>query len=330
MPLTVFVPGLLSPGTAADAGLPSLPVAERWLAKADLAREPGRGDSWLLRQWGLSEDAPVAAISLAGEGEARKGNWLRADPIHQQVIRHATLLHGNALLALTPEEASEAVAALNGFFSADGLVFHAPQPGRWYLEIGARQPPRTTPLAHLAGTNPFGHLPEGEERAFWRRVFGEAQMLLASLPFNATREAAGRPTLNGIWLWGGGALPASLPRPFAHVYADTALARGLATVSHAELAMPPATIGEMPPHPDETLVVLATFEGLSPGAANPASQEAAERWQASWVEGLASALRRHGEIRFVMPAQADTAVFRFTPAARWRVFRRSAPLAHFT
>lgn len=330
VPLSLLVPGLLRPPESGAAPAPRLPAAEKWLARADLTREPGSGDAWLLRQWGLSDDAPVAALSLAGEGLPASGNWLRADPIHQQVIRHATLLHGDAVLALTREEADQAVGALNAFFGADGLAFHAPHPGRWYVEIGTRQPPRTTPLAQLAGTNPFGHLPEGEERAFWRGVFGEAQMLLASLPFNATREAAGQPTLNGIWLWGGGALPASLPSPFAHVYADTALARGLATASHAKLALPPATIDEVPPHRDQTLVVLATFEGRGPGATGAASQEAADRWQASWVEGLASAIRRHGEIRVVMPAQADTAVFRFTPATRWRVFRRSAPLAQFT
>ena len=232
------------------------PAIERWLARADLVRAPGVGEEWLLAQWGLDLAAPLAALTLLGETGKAPGGWLRADPVHQQVVRHATLLHGDSVLRLSRDEADTAIAALNRFFASDGLVFQAPEPGRWYIALGDRAPPITTPIERLSGTNPFGHLPEGNDRAFWRRVFSEAQMLLADLPFNAQREAAGRPTLNGIWLWGGGALPASLLRPFARVYANTPLARGLALLSDTKTEPLPVALDAVAPSPGEALVAL--------------------------------------------------------------------------
>lgn len=299
---------------------------EKWLARAEVSREPGSGDAWLLRQWGLGDDAPIAALSLAGEGLPSAGRWLRADPIHQQVIRHATLLHGDWGLTLSRDEADQAIAALNQFFKPDGLAFQAPHPGRWYVEIGDRKPPRTTPLAQLAGANPFGHLPEGEERAFWRRVFGEAQMLLNQLPLSAAREAAGRATLNGVWLWGGGELPTSFPKPFARVYADTPLARGLAYVSETVSDTAPARIDA---GPGETLVVIDAVE--EPALAGDVERwtQAAETVDRAWFAGLAATIRVHGQVRVALPTRTDTAIFTLTSAAPWRFFRRSRPLSDY-
>jgi len=327
--LTLFIPGLLSPPETVAGEKPRLPAAEKWLARADVSREAGSDDAWLLRQWGLGADAPMAALSLAGEGLPSTGRWLRADPIHQQVIRHATLLHGDWALGLTRDEADRAIAALNQFFKADGLAFQAPHPGRWYVAIGDREPPRTTPLAQLAGANPFGHLPEGDERAFWRRVFGEAQMLLNQLPLNVEREAQGRATLNGVWLWGGGELPASLPRPFTRIYANTPLARGLAAVSKADVCPLPSAISDLAAEEGDALVVLDGLE--APGlAANAATwQQIAHELDVAWFSGLSDAIRAHGEITVALPADSDTPVFAVTTAARWRFLRRRRPLPDY-
>lgn len=329
MSLTLLIPGLLSPPEAARGRQHRLPAAEKWLARADVEREAGSGDAWLLRQWGLGAEAPIAALSRAGEGLPCAGRWLRADPIHQQVIRHATLLHGDWALALTRDEADQAIAALNRLFEADRLVFHAPHPGRWYVAIGDRKPPRTTPLAELAGTNPFGHLPEGDERAFWRRVFGEAQMLLNQLPLNVEREAQGRATLNGVWLWGGGELPVSLPRPFARVYANTPLARGLAAVSKADVCPLPPVISDVATGGGDTLVVLDGLE-VPRLAANAATwQQIAHDLDVAWFSGLSDAVRAHGEIAVALPADSDTAVLAVTTATRWRFLRRRRPLRDY-
>ena len=326
--LTLLIPGLLFPPEAAGGHQPRLPAAEKWLARADVSREPGSGDAWLLRQWGLGDNAPVAALSLAGEGLEAGGRWLRADPIHQQVIRHATLLHGDWALGLTRDEAGQAISALNQFFKPDGLVFHAPHPGRWYVALGDRKPPRTTPLAQLAGANPFGHLPEGDERAFWRRVFGEAQMLLNQLPLNAEREAAGRPTLNGIWLWGGGELPTSLPKPFERVYADTPLARGLAAVSGTTSeTMSDTEITQLGAGPGATLVVIDALERPALAGDIDRWAQAAEAVDRNWFNGLPAAIRTHGRVDVVLPSATATGVHSLSRRALWRLWRAPRALA---
>jgi hypothetical protein len=54
------------------------------------------------------------------------------------------------------------------------------------------------------------------------------QMLLHGHPLNRRREQAGQLPINGLWLWGGGAVPAPAACGYATLYGDNPLARGLA------------------------------------------------------------------------------------------------------
>jgi hypothetical protein len=329
MPLTLLVPDLLPP---ADAPAPlravRLPQLEKWLARADVERVAGTGTAWLLRQWGLGADAPIAALTLAADGGPREGDWMRADPVHQRLDRNALVLHDASVLALTREETDTALAALNGFFARDGLAFVAPAGERWYVRVPPGEAPRTVPLDVAVGRNPFGMLPGSGSRLAWPSLFSEAQMLLAGLPFNAEREAAGRPTLNGVWFWGAGTLPAGLPRPFASVVAADPLARGLALAGDCALhALPDGPAGLPARSPAGCLVVLEGLRG-------PLRRGDADEWLAAaraldrdWFSRLGEMLAAHGHVRIVLPAERDSAVFAIAPRARWRFLRRSRPLA---
>ncbi|MBL0141198.1 MAG: hypothetical protein IPP91_03830 [Betaproteobacteria bacterium] len=329
MPLTLLVPDLLPPADAPDAmkGL-RLPRIETWLARGDRAREPGTGNAWLLRQWGLDSQASVAALTLAADGGPRDGLWLRADPVHQRIDRNALVLHDSSVLALTPAEGDAAVAALNDFFAGDGLEFCAPCPDRWYVRVPPGELPRTVSLDEAVGRNPFGMIPEGGERLKWPSIFSEAQMLLARLPFNTAREAAGRPTLNAVWFWGGGAFPAALPRPFDDVASSDALARSLALASGCPARPLPAGLAQMPArHSGEFLAVVDSLQA-------PFRRGDAEEWIAaarvleeSWFPDLGEALAAFGRLRVVLPSERDTVIVDLPPGARWRLFRRTRPLA---
>lgn len=329
MPLTLLVPDLLPPADApGEMRALRLPQLEKWLARADARREAGGGSAWLLRQWGLGADAPVAALTLAADGGPREGDWMRADPVHQRLDRNALVLHDASVLALTREETGSALAALNGFFARDGLEFVAPAVDRWYVRVPPGEAPRTVPLDEAVGRNPFGMLPGSGKRLAWPSLFSEAQMLLASLPFNAAREAEGRPALNGVWFWGAGALPAGLPRPFASVAAADPLARGLALASgcavHA-LADAPAA-----PHPHASVECLVVLDGLrAPLRRGDAGEwlAAARELERDWFSRIGEVLAAHGRVRVVLPAGRDSAVFDIAPGARWRLLRRAQPLA---
>ena len=329
MPLTLLVPDLLPPADAPEAMRSlRLPGLESWIARADGIREAGTGSAWLLRQWGLDRQAPVAALTLAADGGPHEGHWLRADPVHQRVTRNALVLHDATVLSLAPEETEEALAELNDFFAVDGLEFVAPCADRWYVRVPAGEMPSTVPLEEAVGRNPFGMLPEGGLRLKWPAIFSEAQMLLAKLPFNAAREAAGRPTLNAVWFWGGGQYPAALPRPFSCVAAGDALARSLALASGCAVQALPAGLAQLPAR--ESAHCLAVVEALR----TPFRQGDADAWRAAaqglerdWFAHLGDALSAFGRIRIVMPSERDTAVFDISPSARWRILRRPRTLA---
>lgn len=329
MPLTLLVPHLLPPPDAPDEmrrlRLPSL---EGWLARADAGRRPGTGGDWLLGQWGLGPQAPVAALTLAADGGPHEGTWLRADPVHQRVDRNALVLHDAGVLDLTRDEVESALAELNRFFAADGLEFVAPCAERWYVRVPPEELPRTVPLERAVGRNPFGMVPEGGCRLRWPSIFSEAQMLLAALPFNAEREAAGRPTLNAVWFWGGGALPAGLPRPFDYVAARDTLSRALALASGCAVQALPEGLARLPPREsDDCLVVLDALEGPFRRGDPEAWIEAARALERDWFSVLGEALAAFGRVRLALPSERDTAVFELTARARWRILRRARPLA---
>ncbi len=325
MPLTLVVPDLLP--HAASRGL-RLPALEGWLARADRAREPGPGPAWLLRQWGLAPDAPVAALTLAADGGPREGEWLRADPVHQRVEGHGLVVHDASALELAPGEIRAALAALNDFFAQDGLAFVAPGAGRWYVRVPPGEMPRTVPLEEVVGRNPFGRLPEGGTRLRWPALFSEAQMLLAALPFNAEREAAGRPALNALWFWGGGSYPAGLPRAFDCVAADEALARSLALASGCAVQAMPGAPDRLPLGPAAScLVVLDTLQAPARRGDAPAWEAAAGALEAQWFSRLGEILRLCGRVRLVLPSEDDTAVFELRRRTGLRFWRRAAPLA---
>jgi hypothetical protein len=329
MPLTLLVPHLLPPADApGEMRALRLRALEAWLARADPARRPGAGSDWLLQQWGLGADAPVAALTLAADGGPHDGAWLRADPVHQRIDRNALVLHDAEVLALADEEVEAALSALNGFFAADGLEFVAPRADRWYVRVPPDEVPRTVPLEQAVGRNPFGMIPEGGRALRWPSIFSETQMLLAALPLNAEREAAGRPALNALWFWGGGTLPRHLPRPFDYVATGDPLARALALASGCAVQGVPDRLARLPARESaDCLVVLDALRGPFRRGDAAAWIAAARELERDWFSALGAAASTFGTVRLVLPTERDTAVFEATPRSRWRLLRRARPFA---
>ena len=309
MPLDLLVPDLLP----SDAGSPRLRSLERWLARADLARESARGrHGWLAQAFGL-ESLPVAALEKLGEGAGGEATWMRADPVHLRVEGDALRLYDASMLAVTAEEAASLAATLQQHFAADGLTFSTPSPDRWYVSLDSGDAPQTTSMEDAVGRNVFGLLPGDKQ---WRNALTEAQMILSGHEVNARREAQGKPAVNSVWFWGGGRLPASRARPYAAVYADDALTRGLATWSGAPAARLPKGLDDVDLHRSDDAILAA----LPSGAA-----ALEERWFAP----LGHAVERFDRVRLILPSSAGTLVATLTGAARWRWFRPSKPLSAY-
>jgi len=320
LPLDLLIQGLLPPAAPSFR----LPRLERWLARADLARDPAPdAEAWLAGRFGL-DGTPVAAVTLAADDAPAEGTWLRADPVYARVQRDTMVLHDASVLEVTRAEADQLVAALQGLFGSDGFEFHAPFPDRWYVRVPEGELPRTTPLSRALGRDTFGLLPQGTGRVNWLSAITEAQMLLASHPVNIAREAARTPPINSVWFWGGGRTPHIASTPYASVYSDDPFARGLALLAGLAPQLPPARLADLPARPGEsTLVTLAPVR----------QQDHEHAWKGlaslldlEWAGSFAGALARFGTVRLVLPSEKDTVVATLESGARWRWWRRARSL----
>jgi hypothetical protein len=310
--LHLVVPGLCGPPprTTTAAGddscrPPRFATLERWLARADRAPVAKDPEALLFELFGLAlpaqGDLPTAApCYLADSGEAPEGVVFHADPVHLRPDQDRLLLFDTPAGDLTADEATAFVGAFNAHFQNDGWCLSAPQPGRWYLHVAQQPALRSHPLGEVIGRNIDLFLPEGSAAQDWRQRLNEVQMLFHGLTVNAEREASGRLAVNGLWLHGGGPLPAAPRR-----------------APQPDAAAPPLLIG---------------LRSLAVGADVPrvAWLDAPRRAQwdsdvAAWWAALADVEGRLAEAAAAGPVclyPGDGFAYRYRPAHRWRVWRR--------
>jgi hypothetical protein len=200
----------------------------------------------LCAHFGLQAEAgaelPLAALSALGDGlDVGDGWWLYADPVHMVADRDQLLLSASAALQLSQTEADTMVAELNRIYVDDGWHFVAVTPQRWYLRLPQPLVMRTTPTAEAMGRRVGEVLPQGGDAMSWQRVMTEVQMLLHTSPVNEARSEQGALAVNGLWFWGGGALPrAKGDTEWQQVITDHPVARGLALLYGLPVAPPPS------------------------------------------------------------------------------------------
>jgi hypothetical protein len=309
--ITLFVPGLfqqLSEREAPDC--PPSATLERLLARSDRSRFASNGkDDCLTQLFGIDGGAPppVAALGWLADSDASTapstdwtGNthcWLRADPVHLHPDRDRLLLFDASQLQVTAVEAEALSVSLSEFLSEDGIRLHAPQPDRWYLQLPDSPALHTSALDQVSGRDILPYMPAGEDGPGWRQRLNEVQMLLFQHPVNERREQRGQPTINSLWFWGNGALPAAPSPRFTQVFSDDPLACGLARLS----TTPCASLTDLDidintgalvsawPEGNVLLQFDAVHSALTLGDAD-AWQAALQRLQQAWLEPLTCAL----------------------------------------
>jgi hypothetical protein len=245
---------LMLPARAAFAGPALPPVVAAALGRGDRSEhEPGRRAQlqrhfeWVPRTW------PVAALTRDSDaGDAASGQWLRADPAWiRPDINGARLFASGEGLRLGAADVDALLPALRPLFGDAGMPIDAPHPSRWYLRIapGVALPAFPEPDEAL-GADLGDAIVDGADDAIarrWRALLSEAQIVLHNHPWNARRAAEGKPPVNSLWFWGGGASPDRVATRFASVASDDMLVRGLAVRAgleaggrHEAFAMPRA------------------------------------------------------------------------------------------
>ena len=305
MPCSVFIPDFEHRHAAAAA--PRLPALERLVARA-ARRTPSAPAEFLAPLFGLEPRQLAAApfMHLADSGATDGGYRLCADFVHLAPDRDQLVLMPKELLQSAPEELAALAAAFNALYGAEGWKLEQMTQGRAYLRCPRPLDVVTTEPAVVAGRAVLDYMPSGADAAALKQLMNESQMLFHTQAVNRAREDADRPLINSLWLWGGGALPVTIPahRP-CRVTGDQPLLRGLAAWSGAD------TEGSDGPGDD---VVLSS-----------ASMDIAAM-ERDWFAPSLAALKR-GSLKRLDLYLGGFGLFRLDPAASRRFWRRPRPLA---
>lgn len=334
MPLHLLVPHLWPPPDAEDAGGEvNLPGLETLLGKGTIFETAAdHGEDWLFRKFEVPRhgDWPVAPLALLADG-GHPGDdfWLRADPVFLRADARELVLAGTPP-RIASEEAQAITESLNRHFKADGLVFLAPRPERWYLRPSAPPAIATRTPDETAGRHVDAYLPDGPDGLRWHAWINEIQMLLHAHPANQAREDRGEPPINSVWIWGGGVLPARVASPFARVYSDDPTSTGLALASTRECLPLPSSAAEcLSAIPQgEQLAVLDQLREPARRGDGAAWREAVEALDEAWFAPLAAALRdkRLPLLEIHAPSAPRSRHVSAEATDFWKFWRRPRPL----
>ncbi len=208
--LHLLIPGLIPPqdiATEVCAGL-RLPALEKLLARGKVSTLPAETlEDRLCAAFGVQSVAPVRAVA---DGMTVGGDyWLCADPVSLQVQSAQMLLLPD--VAPGSEDAAALCISLNEHFAGAGMLFFAPHPRRWYVQVETEPQMTNTPLRQVAWRDAKSHPPQGVDALHWQRIITEVQMLLHAHPLNQARAIRGELIVNSLWLWGGGRAVALAP-----------------------------------------------------------------------------------------------------------------------
>jgi len=264
--LDLLVPGLLGPlSVPASGSLPKLPILEKILARGFRHALSGSDLETILMslfdyQPDPGCDYPHGALSRIGDGyEADDRYWLMAEPVLLRPDKDRLLLFDARELSFSTDEASALSRLFTEHFSSEGLRMEVADAHRWYLSPDHAPCLKTSNLGDVFGRNMDLFLPSGPDARVWRSLTNEIQMLWHDCSVNRMREEEGKLPINGIWLSGGGVLPADLSRPFSRIYANHPLAAGLAATTGIHYMDLPDKPNEMF---EETGKVLAIYSDL--------------------------------------------------------------------
>jgi hypothetical protein len=279
-------------------------------------------------------DWPVAAFTLLADGGTPGGDfWLLADPVHLQLQRDRMVLVDAGNLDISADEAASLTSALNLHFAQDGLIFLPTRPDRWHLRLAQPARLETHPLDAVIGRNIRSFLPGGPDGKRWHTLLNEIQMLLHSHPVNEKREQRGELTVNSIWPWGGGVLPENMTAPYAQVWANDDLARGLAVAAGVPRAETPTSAAEWLSQaaPGVNLIVLDALRSAALSGDFLRWRENLLRLENDWFAPLRQALSSGRLSGLSLHVFADTSAqsFSISRADSWKIWRRRKPFKSF-
>ncbi|HTU68522.1 MAG TPA: hypothetical protein VMF52_21460 [Steroidobacteraceae bacterium] len=257
---------------AAEAASPLVLPNFEWLLRVASRRE-FTGD-WRRAFAPITAPAAVAARGLLAPDDADRA-WF-ATPVSLDLHIDHVRLNPRGLLRLAPGEAAVWCAAFARDFGPGHALHDGGSRGFFLTGLAATAAPTVDPARLLGGdVAPALRRPGEPDRLELARLATEIEFWLHASPLNAAREAARRPRITTLWLWGGGppgSASAQLPAATRVFGADPFLV-GLARASGGMAAPAPDGFDALP-EAAEMIVELAPMSG--PRAESLATLDA--RW----------------------------------------------------
>lgn len=155
---------------------------------------------------GIEPMPPAPLARLADGREPDRCAWFFAAPATFVADRDRLIVLPLAD-ALDAAESEALLAAFHEHFDSESAVLERRGGDRWSFHhpavVEAHTPSPSAAADVSADPVAFG----GADARALARVLNEVQMLWHAHPVNEARRASGRPPANGLWVWGGGALP---------------------------------------------------------------------------------------------------------------------------
>jgi hypothetical protein len=167
---------------------------------------------------GLIPWAALQAQTTLAAPEASSA-WAFITPCHWRTGAKHVAMGGLTLPDFPAQESQALLAAMQPYFSEDGISLHYEKPDRWLACGDVFKDLATASLDRVAGRDVAHWLPGTGSAIPLQRLQSEMQMLLYHHPVNDAREARGVPVVNSFWISGTGALPelphqaATVPKP---------------------------------------------------------------------------------------------------------------------
>ena len=139
-------------------------------------------------------------------GEAGHIAWAFITPCHWQVHSDHITMSDPQALQLHEADSRAFMAAMQPYFSEDGITLHYEQPGRWLAHSEVFRGLPCASLDRVTGRNIDAWMPEAAQAAPLRRLQNEMQMLLYMHAVNDERGERGLAPVNSFWVSGAGAL----------------------------------------------------------------------------------------------------------------------------
>jgi hypothetical protein len=274
---------------------------------------------WLAGAVGLEHLRSVPPAQVAARarlpGELAAHAWF-ATPVSFDLHINHVRLNPRGLLRVDAAEGAQWCEAFARDFGADYALHYAGTRGFLLTGLKSAGGPTLDPARLLgADVTPGLRRPGELVRLELARAATEFEFWLHAAALNAARDAARRPRISSLWLWGGGA-PASIvaapaPTRVPGLYGEDPFLAGIARELGTPPQATPASFDALPAQTPDLIVELMPMSG-SP-------DEALAKLESRWFAPVRAALARGVLDRFEL--LANDRHWRMERGGRWKFWR---------